>query len=337
MTEMPRPQTVDTASSSGTTGSVGQALTMRAAIWHGDRRFAIETRLLPPLAPGEVRVRVDSCGVCLTEVHGVDGLVPAAAPPRLMGHEYGGVISAVGPGVTGLVPGLPVACDGREGYAEYSVLPADRIYPLPPGVPAEHAVFVEPMQCCLAAERRAQVPLGATVLVTGAGPMGLLVLQIVRRRHGARVIVSEPSPVRRALALTLGAAHAVDPREGRVREVVMDVTRGQGVAAAFEAAGNTAALRDCLGAVGEGGTVVLIGVAPTAAQVTLDVYPFHRQNLRLVGSYGDRIGVGFAAATPWLAEVDLAPLISHRFALAELAHAFEVAGRGEGLKVVVRP
>jgi L-iditol 2-dehydrogenase len=275
----------------------------------------------------------------MTEVHGVDGLLVTAPPPRLMGHEYGGVIDALGPGVaeqTGLSLGTPVACAGREGYAEYGILPAGRVHRLPDGVPVEHAIFVEPLQCCLAAERQAQVPLGATVLLTGAGPMGLLVLQLVRRRQGARVIVSEPNPARRALALSLGAAQAVDPREVSVREVVMDLTRGEGVAAAFEAAGSPNALRDCLGAAGDGGAIVLVGVAPAAAQVTLDVYPFHRHNLRLIGSYGDRSGIGFAAATRWLAEIELAPLISHRYPLGQIGDAFEAAHRGEGLKVVVR-
>jgi L-iditol 2-dehydrogenase len=317
----------------------GTPPTARSAIWLGGRAFRLDESPLPVPGEGEVRVRIDSCGVCLTEVHGVDGLLTSAPPPRLMGHEYGGVIDALGPGVaeqTGLTAGTPVACDGRQGYADFGILPADRVHPLPPGVPVEHAVFVEPLQCCLAAERRAQVPPGATVLLTGAGPMGLLVLQIVRRRQGARVIVSEPNPVRRALALSLGAAQAVDPRETSAREVVMEATRDRGVAAAFEAAGNPAALRDCLSAVGEHGAVVLLGVAPVTAQIALDIYQFHRQNLRLIGSYGDRIGVGFATATRWLAELELAPLISHRYDLANIADAFDVAGRGEGLKVLVR-
>jgi L-iditol 2-dehydrogenase len=300
----------------------------------------MEETPLPEPGPGEVRVRIDSCGVCLTEVHGADGLLVTAPPPRLIGHEYGGVVDALGPGVaeqTGLTVGTPVACDGRQGYARHGILPAERVHLLPPGVPVEHAVFVEPLQCCLAAERRAQVPLGATVLLAGAGPMGLLVLQIVRQRQGARVLVSEPNAVRRALALQLGAVQVVDPREADVPAWVLETTHGAGVAAAFEAAGNPAALRDCLGAVGEHGTVVLLGVAPTAAQITLDVYPFHRRNLRLVGSYGDRIGVGFATATRWLAEVELAPLISHRYSLEQIGQAFDTAGRGEGLKVLVCP
>jgi S-(hydroxymethyl)glutathione dehydrogenase/alcohol dehydrogenase len=150
-----------------------------------------------------------------------------------------------------------------------------------------------------------------------------------------RLLVSEPNAACRALALRLGADQAVDPRAANVRQLVMDATRGEGVAAAFVAAGSVAALRDCLEAAGEGGTVVLVGVAPASAQLTLDVYPFHRRNLRLVGSYGDRAGIGFAAATRWLAEVELAPLISHRFGLDQIAEAFEAAGRGEGMKVVV--
>lgn len=328
--------------SAGETGQAAAAdggQTMRAAIWHGGDEFVVERRPLVPPPPGEVRVRVDSCGVCMTEVHGVEGLLVTAPPPRLMGHEYGGVVDAVGAGVVGFAPGTAVACAGREGYAEYGTLPAERVYPLPPGVPAEHAVFAEPLQCCLAAEQRAQVPLGATVLITGAGPMGLLLLQITRLRAGARVLVSDPNPARRALALELGAAVAVDPldpHDRRVADVVHDLTGGASVAVAFEAAGNIAALGDCLGAVGEDGAVVLVGVSPSAAQLPLDVYPFHRRNLRLIGSYGDRAGVGFTPAVAWLGRLRLAPLISHRFDLDDIDAAFATARRGEGLKVLVR-
>jgi threonine dehydrogenase-like Zn-dependent dehydrogenase len=105
---------------------------------------------------------------------------------------------------------------------------------------------------------------------------------------------------------------------------------------AFEAAGNPTAVADCLAATAEGGTVALVGVSPASARLPLDLYAFHRRNLRLVGSYGDRAGVGFAAATAWLASVELAPLISHRFDLAAIEQAFEVARSGRGLKVLVR-
>ena len=115
--------------------------------------------------------------------------------------------------------------------------PAAQLFPLPAGVPVEHGAFVEPLACIVAAVESAELPMGATALLTGAGPMGLLTLQLAHRSRAARVIVSEPDPERRALALRLGAAQAVDPRDGRLEAAVMAATGGAGAAVAFESSG----------------------------------------------------------------------------------------------------
>src|SRR5262245_43331871 len=104
---------------------------MRCAVWVGGPEFRIEERPAPEPGPGQVRVRVHACGVCLTEVHAIQWLFGESRPPLLMGHEYGGVIDALGPGVPGPAAGTPVACAGRQGYAELAVLAADRVYPIP--------------------------------------------------------------------------------------------------------------------------------------------------------------------------------------------------------------
>src|SRR5438067_316565 len=110
-------------------GSGDHPARARCAFWTGGRAFRIDVRPLTPPVPGEVRVRVDSCGVCLTDVHTVEGLLESPLPPpRLLGHEYGGVVDAVGEGVDSLAPGTPVACAGREGYADYSTLAAGRVF-----------------------------------------------------------------------------------------------------------------------------------------------------------------------------------------------------------------
>ena len=119
---------------------------MRCAVWVGGPEFRpefrIEERPAPEPGPGQVRVRVHACGVCLTEVHTIQGLFGEPKPPQLMGHEYGGVIDALGPGVPGPEVGTPVACAGRQGYAEHAVLGVDRVYPLPAGVPVEQAALL---------------------------------------------------------------------------------------------------------------------------------------------------------------------------------------------------
>ena len=177
--------------------------------------------------------------------------------------------------------------------------------------------------------------MGATVLLTGAGPMGLLTLQLAHRSRAARVIVSEPHPDRRALALRLGAAQVVDPSDGDIGAAVMAATGGAGAAVAFESAGVPAALADCLQSVANGGQVVMIGVHPTAARLSLHLDDFHPRNLSLVGVYGGRGRV--PAAAQWLAHLDIEPLIGRRFELADINTAFDVARSGQSLKVLVGP
>jgi threonine dehydrogenase-like Zn-dependent dehydrogenase len=310
---------------------------MRQAVWDREGGFRIEERATPEPGEGQVRIRVGACGVCMTEVHGVEGLLGEAALRQMLGHEFGGVVDAAGPGVVSPPPGTPVACAGRGGYAEQVVLGAAQVCPLPPGLPVELAAFAEPVGCCVAAVERAGLALGAAVLLTGAGPMGLLTLQLARRGGAARVLVSEPDAARRDLARRLGAAEAIDPSGTSVEEAVARCTEGRGADAAFECAGRAGALADCLGAVRPGGTVVMVGVNPAAARLELDLYPFHRREVTLIGSYGGAGRGGFRGAVSWLGQIDLAPLISHRFDLAEIERAFETARSGRCLKVLVGP
>jgi threonine dehydrogenase-like Zn-dependent dehydrogenase len=311
--------------------------TMRAAVWTGGREFVIEERTVPTPGPGEVRVRINACGVCMTDVHTIEGYFGPPDPPRVLGHEWGGVVDAIGPGVSGVELGVPVACWGRSGFAEWGVVPSDRIFPIPSGASLDEAIFVEPLACCVAAVQSARLDVGALVLITGAGPMGLILLQLVRRSGAARVIVSEPSEARRTLALQLGADAAVDPTRETLADAVAAFTRGSGVSAAFETAGHPTPLSDCVSAVAVGGTVVIVGVSPASARLELPVYQFHRRNLTLRGSYGSHIGpTGFKQAANWLGQLDLQPIISHRFDLADTAEAFDVARSGRGLKVIVR-
>ena len=308
---------------------------MRCAVWVGGREFQVEDRPMPDPGPGELRVRIKACGVCLTEVHAIDGLLGNAQPPALFGHEYGGVVDALGPGVEGPPEGTPVVCAGRRGFAEYAVLPVDHVFPIAAGVPTEHAALAEPIVCCATAVENAALPVGATVLITGAGPMGLLTLQLARRGGAARVLVSEPAPRRRALALRLGAEQAIDPHETGVQETVMSWTRGRGVDGSFECAGQPAALADCLRAPVRQGVVVMVGVNASAARLELNLYDFHYRYLRLVGSYGGPGRGGFRAAAEWLGQLELGPLISHRLDLADIAHGFDLARTGQGDKILV--
>jgi L-iditol 2-dehydrogenase len=310
---------------------------MRCGVWIGEDRFEVQERPKPVPGPGQVRVRVEACGVCLTEVHSIQGAFGPTQPPRVMGHEVGGVVDQLGPEVNSVAVGTRVACAGRGGFADYVVVPAESVFPIPTGVPVEEAALVEPILCCATAVQNANLPMGADVLVTGAGPMGLILLQLARRGGAARIIVSEPRSARRDLARQLGADEVIDSTNADVGARVRDLTGSRGVDAAFETAGVPQPLADCVTAATQGGAIVLVGVNGRAARFEVELYDFHFRDLRLIGSYGGAGRGGFRAAAGWLGQIQLQPFISHRFGLGDLAEAFAVAREGQGCKVLVYP
>ncbi len=311
--------------------------TTRSAVWIGGNDFRIEESEIPEPGPGQVRIQVRACGVCMTDVHTIEGKLAPTIPPFVFGHEWGGMVDAVGADVSGLEVGTRVAGSGQGGYAEVLVTSHARVYPIPHEASMDETVFVEPLACCIAAVYGARLPIGATVLVTGAGPMGLLLLLLARRGGAARVLVSEPSAARHAIALELGATVVVDPLAESLAASSAAFTGGYGVDAAFESAGQPAALADCLDAVAEGGTVVMVGVNPTSGRLEVPLYRFHRRNLTLRGSYGAHGTGDFRAAVTWLGELNLRPIISHRFGLSDVGAAFDLARTGQALKILVHP
>ena len=304
----------------------------RAAEWRAGQFQVSEFPLTQP-GPGQVRVRVSACSVCLTEVHYTDGYYDELAAPARLGHEFCGLVEAVGPGVAGLAQGSLVAgFDAFGGFGEIVTEAAGLFVPLPDGLPPDRGCLLEPVSCCVYAVRRAAVPPGATVLVTGAGSNGLLIAQLARQAGAGQVIVSEPDPCRRERALALGADEVVDPAAGPLAGALRDRVVSVGI----ESAGRPAALRDLLDVVADDGRVVMFGVHRDTAVLELPLYGFHFRNLSLIGSFGaDREAAAQAARL--LPDLELEPLISHRFGLADLAPAFAAARSGAGLKVIVYP
>src|SRR6476620_1968384 len=165
---------------------------MRRLMWLGGATQEVQECPIPEPGPGEVRVKVHACGVCMTEVHYAEGLFPTPVPPPFVwGHEWGGTVDALGPNVNGIEVGTPVSGSSRGGFAEYVVLPAASVVPLPPGVPLDACIFVEPLACCYASVQAAAPQPGMRALVTGAGPMGQMTAQLARLA-GAKVLLSDP-------------------------------------------------------------------------------------------------------------------------------------------------
>ncbi|MFN8635083.1 MAG: zinc-binding dehydrogenase [Chloroflexota bacterium] len=311
--------------------------TMRQMMWLGGSSLELQSCPIPEPGPDEVRVRVHACGVCMTEVHQHEGLVPPSAPaPFVWGHEWCGTVEAFGPGVAGLAVGAPVSVSGRGGFSEYVVVPTSSLVPLPPDVPLDAGIFVEPLACCLASVEAALPTDGMTALVTGAGPMGQMVAQLARL-FGARTIVTDLDPERLILAKELGAEATVNPTRESLADTVETLTGGSGVDVAWESAGHPAALESCLEAVRPGGTVVMVGVNSTEAHLALPLYRFHRRQLRLIGVYGSGGVETFHRAAALMPRLELTRMIAHRFGLADLEEAFSLARSGRQGKILIEP
>ncbi|MGE3268492.1 MAG: zinc-binding dehydrogenase [Chloroflexota bacterium] len=308
---------------------------MRQLMWMGGQTQQLQECPMPEPGPGQVRVKVHACGVCMTEVHYADGLFPVPIPPPwVWGHEWGGTVDAVGPDVTDIPVGALVSVAGRGGFAEQVVVDTENVVLLPPGVSPDTVIFVEPLACCYAAVQAAAPQPGMTALVTGAGPMGQMVAQLTRLA-GARVLVSDPDERCRALALELGAEAAVDPLRESVADAVRAFAGDDGVDLALESAGQPAALSDCLQALRPGGTAIMVGVNSAETSIPFPLWRFHRWQLNLRGVYGSGGVDTFREAVKMLPQLQLTGMISHRFGLAEIDEAFAVARAGNRGKVLI--
>ena len=332
---------------------------MTCAMWRGTNDMRIERQAVPAPVGREVLLRVAACGICATDLHLLDGSIPLYRPPRILGHELAGTVVATGPDVRTLAVGARVAIDPnipcgacffcREaqpymcpnrtsaigGFAEYHLVPEETAYPLPEGVPVEYGALAEPLSCCVHAFELASPGPGATITIVGAGTIGLLLTQLARRSGATLVAVSEPDPERRALAERLGATLTIDPLAEDPRDRLLRATAGIGVDYAFEAVGSARTATTAISMPRRGGTVVLVGVAPGDAEITLRPYDLFERELTIRASFIR--AYEFRRAVELLAVLDVEPMLGHRFPLPEIHAAFENAASRGGIKTLVVP
>ncbi|GII66704.1 alcohol dehydrogenase [Sphaerisporangium krabiense] len=348
---------------------------MKAAVWYGARDVRVEDVDVPAPGPGEATIAVAYCGICGSDLHEyADGphAIPVSEPhpesgataPLVLGHEFCGTVTALGPGVTGLAVGDRVAVEphyrcgtcprclsgeynicrhfgfaglmGDGGLAERTTVPAYMLHRLPDSVSLEQAAVFEPAAVALHAVRRAGVTGDETVAVVGLGPIGLLVVMLAARRGARRVIAADLSPERLALAGRLGATDLVDARDAAAAPgLIREAAGGEGVDVAFEVVGAEHTLRTCLDATRNGGRVMFLGLTHT---VSIDAFALVNREQSILTS------VGYRHAYPELIRlaqegVDFTAIVSSIIALDDVVDkGFEALLRGEGqIKVLVRP
>lgn len=347
---------------------------MKAAIYRGPNDVRVEEVPVPPVGPGEVLLQVQACGVCGTDLKKIaQGDLPA---PRIFGHEVAGRVVAVGSGVgqwrsddrVVFFHHIPCrSCDlcrvqayaqcpqylrvgttaGFEpaggGFAEYvkvmDWIARDGLVKIPNGVTDEEAIFVEPVNTCLKGIQKAEIIPGRPVLILGSGPVGLILLQLARLAGGV-VYVADPIPERLEAARRLGAADTHDISGHSLLDWVRRRIDPRGAEVALVAAASVQAISSALEAVRPAGRVVLFAQTRLGETAALDVGQIGKLEKELVGSYSASIDLQEEAARlVFTREIQVAPLISHRFGLNQIREALGVAMRpsAQSLKVIVQP
>ena len=258
---------------------------MKAAVWKGTEQLDIEEMPVPSVKePYDVQVKVAACGVCGTDVHMLEGKFPMYKPPRVIGHEYAGTVTAVGSAVTKLKVGDRIAVeqvvncgrcyycrDGREnlcesrfahpgGFAEYTCVLERMCHKLPAGLSFEVAAVAEPVACAIRVLDIVKVRSGDIALVQGGGTIGCVMTQLLLHSGICKVFVSEPVAHRREIVKAVGGI-PVDPKTQDLAAILKKETDGLGPEYIFECVGNAKLLEEGIELVQKGGTVVVVGVA----------------------------------------------------------------------------
>jgi threonine 3-dehydrogenase len=319
---------------------------------------------VPTIGINDVLIRVHKTGICGTDLH-IDAWDAWAArtiqPPLVVGHEFVGDIVEVGANVSGFKVGDLVSGEGhvvcgkcrhclagqrhlcvetvglgvgRDGaFAEYVALPMTNIWHHAPGIDEDVAAIFDPFGNAVHTALAFPV-LGEDVLVSGAGPIGLMATAVVRHAGARHVVVSEPNAFRRELALRMGATIAVDPLERDLHAVQAELGMVEGFDIALEMSGVEAALQSAIENMAHGGRIAILGI-PTD-EIALDVNTIVFNQLTLRGIYGREMYETWYQMTVMLQSgLDISPAITHRFGFRDFKAAFEAARSGDSGKVIM--
>ena len=350
---------------------------MRAVVYRGINDMRVETVPVPTIGPGELLIKVATCGICGTDLKKIH--MGSHSAPRIFGHEMAGTVVLVGEGVTRYAVGdrvmtfhhvpcgecyycrkrTPSQCPlylktgvtagfapSGGGFAEYirvmDFVVANRgVVPIPDDVPFEQAAFIEPLNTVLKGVKLLNLAADDTVLVIGQGPIGLMHAALARRT-GARVLTSDLFPERHAIASRFGLKDPIHAGSENVVERVHAETEGRGADAVILAVGGNALIKTAMDAARPGGKVMLFAQTQHG-EATFDPAAVCVDEKTLLGSY--------SSSFPILDEVtslvlggyrngfDLTQLISHRFQMEQAVEAIEIASHPQAgsMKIMIEP
>jgi L-iditol 2-dehydrogenase len=347
--------------------------TMLAAVYRGVNDVRLETVPVHKIGPGEMLVRVHTCGVCGTDLKKIS--TGSHSAPRIFGHETSGVVAATGEGVQNYRPGdrvmvfhhipcrLCFFCQNKTfaqcatykkvgctagfepsggGFAEY-VRVMDWIVErgtvrIPEGVSFDQACFVEPVNTCMKGIEALRLRRGEHVLAIGQGPIGII-LSVLAKRAGATLITSDLYPERLKIGSSFGLDLTIDASRSNVVERVRELTEGRGADAVILAVGGNSLIRTAMDATRPGGRVLLFAQTQHGEAV-IDPAAICVDEKTLVGSYSASVDLQEESVRFVLnREMDLEQLVSHRFPLSQSPQALHLAAlpQPSSMKILIQP
>jgi len=347
---------------------------MKAAVLYAPKDVRVKEVEMLTAGTGEVVVRVKVSGVCPTDLRKYAG-VSEVREPIILGHEFSGDIYDVGEGVLGLSKGDKVTvnpflyCSGcrycklgmfnlcsnlralggaaelgrrlNGSFAEYVKVPAENVYVIGPEVPYEEAALTEPLASCLNGILMCNMKPGDTVVIIGAGPMGLMHLRLARLFGASKVMISDPLEHRRAKALELGADYAIDPKTEEPVVKARDLSDGIGADVVIVATGGSveaACIEQGLRMVSKGGVVNIFAGTWPLTHVKLDPNLIHYGEVTLLGSHLFTPAI-FSRAVKLVSSgrLRLGEIVSNIIPLDEIVKAFNIALGKRAFKVGLKP
>jgi threonine 3-dehydrogenase len=319
---------------------------------------------VPEYGVNDVLIQIEKTAICGTDIHiySWDDWAQATIPvPMSVGHEFYGKIAEIGSEVQGLKPGQRVSGEGhitcghcrncragrrhlcrntlgvgvnRPGcFAEYLALPASNVMLLPDSITAEQASILDPLgnaaHCALAFN-----VVGEDVLITGAGPIGIMAVAILRHIGARHIVITDVNDYRLALARKMGANHAINVKYQSIREVMDVLGMTEGFDIGLEMSGNSLALNDMVHAMNHGGNIALLGIPPQETSIDWNQVIF--KGLVIKGIYGREMYETWYKMIAMLQSgLDISPVITHRFPMTEYQHAFQIMSSGQSGKVIL--
>jgi len=319
---------------------------------------------MPEMGPNEVLIRIHKSAICGTDMHiwNWDPWAQKTIPvPMQVGHEYVGIIEKVGSSVTGYKGGERVTGEGhlvcghcrncragkrhlcpntigvgvnRPGsFAEYLAIPAENVFPVPDSIPDEVVSIFDPYGNAAHTALSFDMA-GEDVLITGAGPIGIMAVAIARHVGAGNIVITDVNDYRLDLAKKLGATRAVNVTKENLKTVMRDLGMTEGFDVGLEMSGNASAFRSMLDAMRNGGRIAMLGIMGENEAIDWGKVIF--KGLFLKGIYGrEMYETWHKMAAMTRSGLDISPVITHRFPIEEFKSGFEIMGSGKSGKVIL--